>query len=81
MYSVRPSWAGLFLNPRDSGLRPGEETTMRDIMVHVRLNPKERENLEKLANIEGTSMAETARLLIRDAAMKLNSREKEATAR
>jgi predicted transcriptional regulator len=54
---------------------------MRDIMVHVRLNPKERENLEKLANIEGTSMAETARLLIRDAAMKMNSREKGATAR
>jgi hypothetical protein len=51
---------------------------MRDIMVHVRMNPKERDNLQRLADIEGTSMAETARLLIRDAAMKLYEREKEA---
>ena len=49
---------------------------MREIIVHLRLSPKERDALGKLADHEGTTLAEAARLAVRDAAIRLGERER-----
>jgi len=44
----------------------------RDIVLQIRLNPKERQKLGKLAESEMVSLAEKVRLMIRDASTPAN---------